>query len=360
MVSGIYPFIETVRSVFAFLDSPRGPVAANARAVHVVQGPAHLGEEAEVHYSAVSHLLNEIEKVCAQASKFFCEIYADIRLFIRAWSQLPSLSQEGALNASRSEIERFRDRCRAAGRERIDCVQEFRNLSGVTRDLFYQIDEDFLIIYRHENDPELRREMKKDIIRECDRILQFQRVVHFVSLLFRGAGGESNGEIGPVSSAVPNESPVRIDGVRINIPGTVAYTRNEIPSVVKEKADEIESLVDLYDNLPNPPKAPEDYICSVLQDFMRIPVFDASHPQVQADFATPSVGAAATTAPQINHTVRHNIDSTALMRLSTPNPGKCPSCRHPAIGGMRWDYMRIDTALQDQILEFLRNAVANG
>ena len=355
MVSAISPVFETI---FSFLGPTQVATDSDGRSVQVLSDGSESGNAPRVGIHTASDFMEEFKKTCARAAKFFSHVYADIRLFIRSCSKVPSLSREGALTATRNEIERFRDRCRLPAREHVDTAQEFRNLSSVTRELFYRIDEDFLIKYRRESSPEARNEMKNEITRECDRILQYQRVVYFFSLLFQSTRGGPATERGWVPSSSPSRAPgVTVNGVRIDIPGTVAFTQNAISADVQRKAAEIEVLIRKFDVLPNPPKSPESYLCPILCDFMKIPVFDASHPSVQASLATPPDAGNLNNSLEAHRTVRHTIESSALLSLTTP--GKCPSCRHPRDGGMRREYMRINTQLQDEILQFLRNATAN-
>jgi hypothetical protein len=147
------------------------------------------------------------------------------------------------------------------------------------------------------------------------------------------------------------------------IPGTVLYVQNAIPFDIQQKANEINRLKAQFATLATPPAVPAVYNDIItFDDFMSVPVFDVSHPAVQNAIRDAATGGATTALN--NRTLRHLFDKDALeAHIATGRswaPAKCPACRHPADGGIRREHLRIDTALQDEILGFLRTAVGAG
>lgn len=145
--------------------------------------------------------------------------------------------------------------------------------------------------------------------------------------------------------------PQEIKKIKLEIPGTVKYLKGNIPETVREKAKEIERLKDLFYEMDSDIKIPNNFECSVMQEIMALPLFVASHPEVQKD---PS-----------NHDARHSMDSSSFEKLFEENKNQnqersynflllnCPVCRHPENGNINRDDLLIDTGLQDEILKFL-------
>lgn len=151
----------------------------------------------------------------------------------------------------------------------------------------------------------------------------------------------------------------------LSVPGTIPYSQYSIPADVQDKADEIARLSTQFEALTNHPPIPQHFICPVtLSGLMKIPVFDASHRAVEnAMRAASALGAGPEAQTALNNRdIRHILDKDSIESHFTAhphsyNPAKCPTCRHPEHGGMRRENLRIDTALQDEILSFLRAAV---
>lgn len=131
--------------------------------------------------------------------------------------------------------------------------------------------------------------------------------------------------------------------------GTVPYESENIPNDIQTKADEITALSERFENLPEDVadqiSVPEGYRCPISQEFMAIPIFDSSHPMINA-------------ANIADRNLRHLFDKTSLERVYAARVTlNCPTCRYPEGGRTDRTQLRIDTALQDQILEFLRRNV---
>jgi hypothetical protein len=155
-----------------------------------------------------------------------------------------------------------------------------------------------------------------------------------------------------------------VQNVDLNIPNTVAYVRGAIPLANQQKADEIVALKVRFDALAVAPAIPAVFGDNILSDIMSIPVFDASHPGVQAGLPAlraAVAGAAGAVSTLSNYrTMQHMMDRDNLEACIDAGhswaPAKCPICRHPEHGGIRREYLRIDTGVQDDILRFLRAA----
>ncbi len=169
-----------------------------------------------------------------------------------------------------------------------------------------------------------------------------------------GGGGE-----GRVGGREPVGRPERPSATtyNVNVPGTVAYVQNRVPADVQTKANEINRLKPLFEAMRPTPDVPLAYNDPINFEMMSIPVFDASHPAIQT--------ALETGVSVDNRDIRHLLDKDTMeahiaAHPSSWSPAKCAICRHPEHGGIRRENLRIDTALQDQILAFLRNAVPAG
>ena len=152
-------------------------------------------------------------------------------------------------------------------------------------------------------------------------------------------------------------NPQKPKKIKLEIPGTVKYVKGTIPETVKEKAKEIEELTELFYGMDSDIKIPTEFECSVMQEIMALPVFDASHPEVQKD---PS-----------NRNARHSMESRSFEKLFQENQDQnrsrsynflllnCPVCRHPERGDINRENLLIDTQLQDEILKFLKQHTKN-
>lgn len=283
----------------------------------------------------------------------------------------------------------------------------FQALSQDTKDLFYYVNGRNIgrLIFLPTRQ---KNEIEYEIIRECNAAIFFQQNLTFINKIFHWCAGSSNSSPAVTATAtgttttatqtgtgtqpipIPPPGPVsfpivpqRVNGVIVNIPGTVPYVRGNIPALVQQKADEIDRLRQQFDALPQPrPAVPDVFKDGIsYQDFMLIPVFDASHPEVQRGMIAacrPGATAAdADIAPLNNRNNRHIYDAESLEQAYQAQgpyggrlPARCPACRHPeppdqpGIFQPRVEVdranLRIDTELQDQILVFLRNTLQSG
>lgn len=330
--------------------------------------------------------------------KFFTDLYADCHMFFRAYSSMGGGTSSRTIDRRINEITQFMTAIETCGTQGNAVRDRFQRLSPQVRDLFFYVDLNYINEFVRNPSQEAADEM----IRECDQIIIFQRQLTAVNAFYRifgGGGGQTPvTTLGGTTTGVtrpryPREEPITDSfdwydwigrvfygdfrpsppGVTIpyrrdrepgttthafnlNIPGTVAYDQNAIHVTVQQKADEIIRLRGQFAALSSPPAVPAIYNDIILgDDFMAIPVFDASHPAIQN-----ALSAGATTAIN-NRDFRHLFDKDALEgHIRAGNswaPAKCPTCRHPADGGIRRQYLRIDTDLQDEILLFLRTAV---
>jgi hypothetical protein len=110
-----------------------------------------------------------------------------------------------------------------------------------------------------------------------------------------------------------------------------AYIYQEmVPESIKNVAEDISNLKDRFDALATPPRIPGAYIDPVTQEIMTIPLFDISHPQIQAIVKEANVGGAATVID--NFALRHHVELKSMEGLlanhRSSNPACCPLCKH--------------------------------
>jgi hypothetical protein len=279
------------------------------------------------------------------------------------------ISNTREINQCIDEVFQLKTALTNLGIERQIAADRFGQLSDKTRSLFFRINTPYINLLVLEPNPGKIEEIKQEMLRECDRVISYQRNVLLINTvsgcIFRGK------QVSPQSSSVVSTSETTseiIDGVDIGIPNTIAYDANEIPAEIAQKGVEINRLMDAFDDLPNPPEIPEHFDCTVAFSPMAIPVFDASHPEVQKNLNTLRQDlnnpAKAKEALDHNRGLRHTMDSASLEEHFINGNGHqwrlkvdCPSCRHPQNGSIDRRFLRIDTKLQDEILRFLKNAV---
>lgn len=144
----------------------------------------------------------------------------------------------------------------------------------------------------------------------------------------------------------------KTEEIILEIPGTEKYLANRIPNNITQKEKEIERLKDLFYEMDTNKPIPNNFECSIMQEIMALPLFDASHPEVQKQ--------------RLNRDVRHLMDKSNFEKLSKNNidinegrvfnriPLNCPTCHHPKEKNINNNHLLIDTQLQDLILEFLQ------
>ena len=139
------------------------------------------------------------------------------------------------------------------------------------------------------------------------------------------------------------EAPQRISLRPEEFVGTLPYDSANIPPEIQTKADEIAQLFERAE--ASNVHIPQGYICPISQEVMSIPVFDYTHPSINA--------------VNINYRdLRHLVDKTSLEGMfASGRAVRCPACRHPESGQTARNNLRIDTAFQDEILEFLRRNI---
>lgn len=304
--------------------------------------------------------------------KFFQYRYADVNLFVRAFKSMGGGTDYNEILRRIDAVTRFRDRvepCLApvsdgSGREVwnrqmvMNIPRNFQSLNNRVQYLFFNVDQDLVQRLANAGDSPEARDLRERILYECDQVKSFQRILTSVNTFYRVFTGSSSGSTPtPITRPrPPGPGPQPVPGA---IPGTLAYDQYNIPQAVQDTANEITRLKAAFDNLPNPPAIPDEYNCLIMTDIMSIPVFDSSHPAIQN-----ALNAADSTALN-NRGFRHFMDKDSFeTHMTTNHPTVCPQCRHPAPAGVRWHYnsiqrenMLIDTALQNEIRDFLNNAV---
>lgn len=205
--------------------------------------------------------------------------------------------------------------------------------------------------------------------------------------------------------------PMGTVGTRNNsriLAGTVRYNFHKIPWSIVEKAHEIRILKDQFERLKTlvdklnhrntrvsedevfqaefPEESVRGYFKALVEklngktdkeeaefftvsdldmdymgQIMMIPVFDATHPGIQDQFTSPAVASVPPTiTPAPNRDLRHAIDWKTFERQfrSEIRGLRCSICRHPTQHDFERKNMLIDTALQNDILNFLRDRLS--
>ncbi len=334
--------------------------------------------------------LDCVTSIPKMIGRFLRHRYADFRMFFRSSISMVGGTTREDIHRRIGEIQEFIAVIETS-RDRNVVREGFRRLSPGVRDLFFYVDQNYVDEFVHNlsQAPEIAIEM----IRECEQVISFQRQLTAVNAFYRMFFGGTNGRATRVqhpdmtthprpftlvtedlfSTVFPpglvrvggsitsdGQGSVTVHGFNLEVPGTVPYVQNAIPADIQQKAIEINRLKTQFAALTNPPAVPGIFNDIIMaDDFMEIPVFDASHPGVQSALLP-----GATTTAINNRDVRHLFDKDALENHfqahgSSWAPAKCPTCRHPEHGGIRREYLRVDIDLQNQILQFLRNATGS-
>lgn len=311
-------------------------------------------------------------------SSFFRHRYADMQLFFRAFRPLVygTLTSSHETRRRIDEVNQlitdlFLANFENSENNRSAVAARFQQLTPAVRDLFFYVDQNY--IDEFVRNPSRTEEMAREMAREAERVITFQRQTASVTAFYRmfiGMREEPAATTDPIDVVTTHDRGHRqypdrrvprdddavtptvntnttIDGISLAIPGTIAYVQNAIPDDVQNKANEIARLKARFAG-----GIPDAYKDPVALDFIEVPVFDASHPRVQLSLRVDTLDSRAS---------RHVIDKDSLeghiQTGTTWSPAKCILCRHPEDGGIRREYLRIDTALQDEILNFLRARV---
>lgn len=355
--------------------------------------------EQRVCSSTTQSCYDQLLKIPALVGEFLLHRYADTRMFIRSFSSMFGSTGPNEIDRRINEICQFRTVMQDAEVTGHRAYRRFARLSSETMDLFFYTNSSYLTQFLNETDPHKAGAIRFEILRECDQVIFFQRMLTVVNTFFRvfmgstasnqsqsghteapgrgsgfGLGGfweqlfgreetgfsrEEGDHGGRVGSERVSGRPA--PGVDLNIPNTVPYVQNAIPAAIQEKAGEISRLQARFTSA-----IPQQYQDPIMREFMEIPVFDASHPAVQSGLAALRAamarGTGATESLSAHRNARHIFEKDSLEGHIAGGtswaPAKCPLCRHPEHGGIRRESLRIDTGLQDEILHFLRANVS--
>jgi hypothetical protein len=309
--------------------------------------------------------------------EFFVHRYADLRMGIRACSSMSSLTSEVCAERVR-QVTRLKEAVESSGGFKTAASAIFNRTDPAVKNLFFYVDSRYVQEFVRETDLEKEESIRQEIFRECDRVVCLQNILCKVTSFFRSwcscmFGTESNPERPaphaedreaqfrrePVPSPrAPSGVPVRAPSGRTGAPApaptaiaasraVIPYARNQMPADVRQRAEQIRRLAPLYESMrPCPAPIPDHFECLVSTGIMQIPVFDTSHAL--------NLG---------NRANRHLIDHTTYEQMLVSSrsepwpPPCCPQCRHGGRQGMRPEHMRIDVALQCEILAFLETHV---
>lgn len=273
---------------------------------------------------------------------FFSHSYADIRMFIRA---LNSMRNGTTSEMIVERIERIREyriallNCRG-DQTRLQRYADAFHLDPI-KDLFFYADSESVRGLSRMNDFSQIQQTRKEIIREFDTAISFQHTAVAVYTFFWGRMASSTSYFG--------------------IPGTYpyAYTPHRLLSTIYRRAHEITRLREVFAARNIQVQIPDRFKCSFSGKILSFPLFDPMHPEIQRALQQRNETAIG------DRNVRHYMEAedfeNHMTQLTPPTDrvtGHCPRCQQQ---GSNQDVTRapllIDTALQYEILEFLREAV---
>jgi hypothetical protein len=319
----------------------------------------------------ISHL-DCMTSVLKKVNNFFAHRYADFRMFVVACRSIRLMASNRAVEQRVNQVIQFLSVVKSGENSREAVRESFQGLSPPVRSLFYRIDQNYIDEFVEESSS--TEEMRRELIRECEQVIYFQRQLVAVSNFCVRFIERLRGNLATASNVRQRSQPrggssssSTVPSIRFNldVPGTIPYLRDAIPNDVQNKANEINALKEEFNRSgSNAPDIPEMFKDVIAMDFMAIPIFDASHPGIQdamRAMSAPDATSAASDALD-DRNLRHIFDKESLeghmqARSNSWAPPKCPLCRHPEDGGIRHEYLRIDTELQNQILHFLRTHV---
>jgi hypothetical protein len=323
--------------------------------------------------------------------RFFTHRFADLHMFVQAFGSM-SNEETNPIEIDRriTQILQLKNAANTNENNRQAVCDLFVGLAPQTQSLFSLVNADYINAFRTQTDLNRIERIREEISRECEQVIFYQRTLKSVSVLFRtflemiesvfGLHSTSrartanhwetwwndllgrsrpSSRTGRADEGWPSGNTSNID---VNIPDTIPYSRRDIPPQVQEKANQIARLKVAYERLgdaaPRVPEAFKDPIS--LEKFMKIPVFDASHPRIQADLPKLREELAAGNISNLDHyrNARHALDKESLELYPQGENrfvgANCPLCRHPQNAEILMQTLRIDTGLQDAILGFLQ------
>jgi hypothetical protein len=330
------------------------------------------GIAARLSVHAASDCSKYLMSIPKAIGTFFIHRYADVRMFLRAFSSFRSTT--AAIDTRIHEICQFRTALENCRDNRQEASTHFNSLCLETRNLFFYVNSNYLNQFHTETDPAKIETIRQEIYRECQQVISFQNILLAVSSFFRffsSSTQRSSSYVVPSVRPAPGPTPARPTPARparpipsnlvLNIPNTVPYVQNAIPADVQQKADEIVRLREQFEELPSPPNIPLFHEDFIMTGIIALPIFDASHPFLQDHLPTLRAAGVDAAILRDNRNRRHYLDKdsfeTYFATGTSGSPKKCPTCRHPTDGGINRAFLRIDTQLQDEILGFLRGAL---
>lgn len=202
------------------------------------------------------------EGIAMKVKVFFTHAYADCRMFFRAFSSLARSVTVDDIDRQMDALHEFKIIVENCCSDRQLVSDSFNQLSPSNHNLFFLVDQGYTQQFVLEKDATKIEDMKKEILRECDRIFNFQLIMLGIKSVFRRTlPPSSQPNTIPTSSATQMQSTTATagsasrtqTGSNVNIPGTMAYVAENIPQDIKDKARAITELLDQLDDLPNTP-----------------------------------------------------------------------------------------------------------
>lgn len=385
---------------------PHGSMTVSGRELEVREIDDRLDEIADCFDECLDDCIDSIEDCCDRLGffiedigsaletvdqairTFFFDRYVDCHLFQRAISSMGNGATSADIQRSIEVLTQLRTQLQDTGY--VQAILSFDTLDLRAEALILKpADFNFDLERYIYNDP-INQTLRQELIRECDRAIFFQRTLSVVNIFYNTFGLNTHSSSPATTVDTSADGPVIFWINQSIIPraywldllfkkdgptayeGTVKYNSFRIPRIIIEKGREIKTLInqfeqlqELVDNLGSEgaeesedkffdvPELYKDY----MNEIMLIPVFDASHPDIQDQLATPAGAIAiASDARLKRHAMDYrNFEHQFRSESWSLDDVRCAICRH----AIKRENMLIDTVLQDDILNFLKGKLGS-
>ncbi len=135
-----------------------------------------------------------VKMVTKAIGTFFSHGYADFRMFWRACSSIGGTTTTADIHRRIDEVNQFRTVLMDRNNQRVGNVHRARDsfvqLSSQTRGLFFYVDDQYMQRYVNVTGTEFTN-MLHEILRECDRVISYQRTLTSVNVFFQRFSGRT-------------------------------------------------------------------------------------------------------------------------------------------------------------------------
>jgi hypothetical protein len=125
-----------------------------------------------------------LRNIPSKIGTFFSHRHADLRMFFRSFSSMTKRTMPETIRHRINEINQFK--AVVEGPMPFVAAQHFDHLSPQIRKLFYRVDRNYL---RQLQNPSKTQTVRREIVRECERVVRLQRQLTFVNTFYRSFNG---------------------------------------------------------------------------------------------------------------------------------------------------------------------------